>query len=101
MEACSMGGGSARSIVASAAAWLCGVLIVAQSPSRVDRLTIHAAPAQAPHFETSENCMACHNNLTTASGEDVSIGSSWRGSIMANSSRDPYWQASVRRETVD
>ena len=25
----------------------------------------------------------------------------WRSSIMANSSRDPYWQASVRRETID
>ncbi len=96
-----MVGGSVRSLVASAAAWLCGVLIVAQPPRPVDRFTIHAAPAQVPHFETSENCMACHNNLTTASGEDVLIGSAWRGSIMANSSRDPYWQASVRRETVD
>jgi hypothetical protein len=52
-------------------------------------------------FQTSDNCMACHNSLTTPSGEDVSIGSSWRASIMANSSRDPYWQASVRRETLD
>ncbi|HWR49981.1 MAG TPA: hypothetical protein VN428_02670, partial [Bryobacteraceae bacterium] len=34
-------------------------------------------------------------------GEDVSIGFEWRASIMANSSRDPYWQASVRRETID
>jgi hypothetical protein len=31
----------------------------------------------------------------------VSIGFDWRASIMANSSRDPYWQASVRRETMD
>ena len=52
-------------------------------------------------FQTAESCLACHNGLTTASGEDVSIGSDWRGSIMANSSRDPYWQASVRRETID
>jgi hypothetical protein len=45
--------------------------------------------------------MACHNGLVAPDGEDVSIGVSWRASMMANSSRDPYWQASVRRETID
>src|SRR5678815_196557 len=54
-----------------------------------------------PHFQTSDRCIACHNGLTTASGEDVSIGFDWRASVMANSSRDPYWQASVRRESMD
>src|SRR5688572_30210979 len=52
-------------------------------------------------FQTSSECMACHNSLTTPSGEDVSIGAAWRGSMMANSARDPYWQASVRREIMD
>lgn len=67
-----------------------------------------AAPAQtgAPThagavFKSSSNCLACHNGLTTPSGEDVSIGAAWRASMMANSSRDPYWQASVRREAID
>jgi hypothetical protein len=54
-----------------------------------------------PRFQLSERCVACHNRLTTPSGEDVSIGFEWRASIMANSSRDPYWQASVRRESID
>jgi hypothetical protein len=45
--------------------------------------------------------MACHNGLTTPSGEDVSIGVSWRASMMAHSSRDPYWQGAVRREAID
>ena len=54
-----------------------------------------------PKFQTSDRCIACHNGLTTPSGEDVSIGFEWRASIMANSSRDPYWQASVRRESID
>jgi hypothetical protein len=54
-----------------------------------------------PEFRTSDRCLACHNGLTTAAGEDVSIGFDWRASIMANSSRDPYWQGSVRRETLD
>jgi hypothetical protein len=39
--------------------------------------------------------------MRTQTGEDYSIGIDWRASIMANSSRDPYWQASVRRETID
>jgi hypothetical protein len=52
-------------------------------------------------FHTSNRCMACHNGLTTPTGKDVSIGFDWRPSIMANSSRDPYWQAGVRRETID
>jgi len=57
-----------------------------------------------PHnelFQTSDRCFACHNGLSTSTGEDVSIGLSWRPTMMANSARDPYWQAGVRRETLD
>ncbi len=54
-----------------------------------------------PAFQTSDRCVACHNGMRTKSGEDFSIGIDWRASIMANSSRDPYWQGSVRRETID
>jgi hypothetical protein len=53
------------------------------------------------HFLTADRCLACHSGLTTPSGRDVSIGFDWRASVMANSSRDPYWQASVRREVLD
>ena len=59
------------------------------------------APAPLPSlFVTSDRCIACHNGIVTPQGEDVSIGTSWRPSMMANSARDPYWQASVRRETL-
>jgi len=51
-------------------------------------------------FRTSDRCVACHNGLKTSSGDDVSIGFEWRASIMANSSRDPYQQGSVRREAM-
>lgn len=68
-------------------------------PAAVRSLTPTAH--RGPLFQTADNCMACHNGLITSSGEDVSIGSSWRGSMMANSSRDPYWQAAVRREAMD
>jgi hypothetical protein len=57
--------------------------------------------SSTPEFRTSDRCVACHNGMKTKAGEDFSIGLDWRSSIMANSSRDPYWQASVRRETID
>lgn len=56
---------------------------------------------EGPRFQPSGDCQACHNGLTTASGEDVSIGVAWRASMMANSARDPYWLGSVRREMAD
>src|SRR5438309_10315309 len=59
------------------------------------------AGSAPPLFTASDRCLACHNGLTTALGEDVSIGFAWRASIMANAARDPYGQAAVRREIVD
>jgi hypothetical protein len=58
-------------------------------------------PAGPVSFQTGAECMACHNGLITPAGEDVSIGVSWRASMMAHSSRDPYWQGAVRREAID
>jgi hypothetical protein len=55
----------------------------------------------ASMFAPSGQCVACHNGLTTADGQDVSIGVDWRSSMMANAARDPYWQAAVRRETLE
>src|SRR5436190_5117834 len=52
-------------------------------------------------FQTSDRCFACHNTLSTSGGEDISIGFAWRPTMMANSARDPYWQAGVRRESID
>jgi len=87
-------------LVAAVAAW---VAVALSRPSAQE-----SAPGADPHavppgvtFETSDDCLACHNGLTAPSGEDVSIGVSWRASMMANASRDPYWQAGVRRETID
>ncbi len=95
-----MGGGNAI-VAIGLALWLTAFGLV-EHRAEPNRRTLARQPAQpALHFETSDNCLACHNSLTAPSGEDVSIGSAWRGSIMANSSRDPYWQASVRRETID
>lgn len=59
------------------------------------------SPSSTPKFHTADRCVACHNGMKTKLGEDYSIGLDWRASIMANSARDPYWQASVRREITD
>jgi len=45
-------------------------------------------------------CAICHTGLTDESGVDVSIDSFWRSTMMANAARDPYWLATVRRETL-
>jgi len=52
-------------------------------------------------FTTADRCQACHNGLTDGAGRDLSIGSDWSASMMANSARDPYWHAAVRREVTD
>ena len=90
-----------RLFVCVCALWV--VSFSAASPSARD-----AAPLQnrKQHqdlslFTHSENCLACHNSLTAPTGEDVSIGATWRSTMMANSARDPYWQAGVRREIMD
>ncbi|HEX7236123.1 MAG TPA: hypothetical protein VF405_04115 [Gammaproteobacteria bacterium] len=59
------------------------------------------AQDSASAFVPSSQCIACHAQLTAPSGEDISIGLDWRSTIMANSARDPYWHAAVRREVTD
>jgi hypothetical protein len=52
------------------------------------------------YFATSGVCSTCHKDMLDGEGHDVSIDTYWRGTMMANSSRDPYWQASVRAEVI-
>ena len=92
-----------RTAVAFAIAYALALFAWLASAESLGLARAQETPAD-PHdrpFLTSHECLACHNGLTSASGEDVSIGTAWRGSMMANSSRDPYWQAAVRREIAD
>jgi hypothetical protein len=62
-----------------------------------------SAPAEDTTFETthfsgSGNCVDCHDGLTDLDGEDVSIVEDWQGSMMANSVKNPFWQARVAVE---
>jgi hypothetical protein len=50
------------------------------------------------YFAASGACAVCHENLIDDGGADVSIGAEWRGSLMANAARDPYWRATLRAE---
>lgn len=63
-------------------------------------LTISVSAQDQQLFHTADRCISCHNGLITQKGEDISFGVDWRSSLMAHSSRDPYWQASVKRETL-
>ena len=72
----------------------------ATGPSPAAQQVVVPVPA-APLFQPSTYCMVCHNGLTTTAGEDISFGTAWRASMMAQSARDPYWHAGVRREVTD
>ena len=83
-----------------------GVLAPAQSqqgapPSNIRTHASSYGKTFGSHFQTSDRCVACHNGISTPSGEDISIGVNWRTSMMANSGRDPYWISGVRREMID
>ena len=98
-----MAGGSRRSGIAvflAGIVWLTSLILTA-APRAAQPSRGPVAVGKDPIFLSADNCVACHNGLVTGSGEDVSIGLAWRASMMANSSRDPYWQAAVRRETID
>ncbi len=70
---------------------------------RLDSTTVESQTNAPYHqlFQTSNACTSCHNGMVTSSGEDISFGIDWRASMMANSARDPYWHAAVRREVTD
>jgi hypothetical protein len=87
-----------RFIIAAVTFWLIAA-ISAGSSAQSDP---HSPSRQAAAlFKTSEECVACHNGLRTSDNEDVSIGTMWRSTIMANSARDPYFHAGLRREIID
>lgn len=84
--------------LASTAAALAAALIASPPPAVAADAS---APSERPVFVTSDQCIACHSNMVDAAGEPLSIGYTWRASMMALSARDPYWQAAVKREIAD
>lgn len=87
-------GNPTRKAILTAAGAIAAMALVA-APGEAGK----APPPQL--FQTSDRCQACHNALVLDGGQSVSIGNDWRAAMMANSGRDPYWQAAVRREVMD
>jgi len=52
------------------------------------------------YFDTSGLCATCHRNMVDEHGNDISFDTAWRATMMANSGRDPYWRAGLRREVL-
>ena len=50
-------------------------------------------------FAGSGICAFCHSNLFDSAGNDVSNDAHWRSTMMANSAKDPLWQAKIESET--
>lgn len=105
MEGCSVAGASLlrgrRGLLACVGLLYAGVLSWPAGHGAARAQGDPHRPAGPVAFQAGSECMACHNGLTAPSGEDVSIGVNWRASMMAHSSRDPYWQGAVRREAID
>lgn len=55
---------------------------------------------QSADFVGSGNCASCHSTMQDAANHDVSIDTHWRSTMMANSAKDPLWQAKVESEVT-
>lgn len=51
------------------------------------------------YFAGSGVCSSCHTDQSDSAGNDVSIDRQWAVSSMANSARNPFWQAALSAET--
>lgn len=79
--------------------WLVvAVVLVAQAAAAEIPLLPSNPDFETAHFAGSGVCASCHNGLRDANGQDVSIERDWATTMMANSARDPLWQAKVATE---
>ena len=57
-------------------------------------------------FTTARKCEGCHGHdqlgyaSVDAEGHDINLVDDWKASMMANSTRDPYWRAKVSQELL-
>lgn len=51
-------------------------------------------------FAASGACALCHTNMVDEAGADVSTDADWCSTMMANSARDVFWQATLRSEVL-
>ncbi len=97
LSACGGGGGDSSGV---------SVLTIGGSPRGTQPDIARAdATFEGTHHAGSDSCTSCHNDSsmtisTPVPGvtRNVSIGTAWETSVMANSARDPYWHAVVASE---
>ena len=73
------------------------------TPSPAEPVVADGAPLSTfntADFAGSGLCVLCHEGLFDAAGNDVSITTHWRSTMMANAARDPAWQAKVQSEVA-
>ncbi len=72
-----------------------------QSESAPQTFTgLELANFESADFTGSGNCATCHTNLNDEAGNDVSVDTHWRSTMMANAAKDPFWQAMVASEVA-
>ncbi len=64
-----------------------------QSAGTSRTFTPHNDNFTGEFYSGSAQCTDCHNGIVDTQGNDISIGTDWSTSMMANSARDPYWLA--------
>ena len=77
--------------------WLCVICIVSSVVLAQNPLPLQTSSL----FSGSGNCATCHTGNGTVlseNGVDISPTTHWRSSMMANSSKDPFWRAIVEEE---
>jgi hypothetical protein len=60
----------------------------------------HQFMEEGDFFSTSGVCVECHTGIMAESGSEISFDIEWRSSTMAQAATDPYWLASVRKESI-
>lgn len=71
-------------------------LITGGSPIETPKITL--PDSYNDLFAGSGVCAFCHNSMVNLQGQPVGIADDWRSTMMANSAKDPFWQAKVSHE---
>jgi hypothetical protein len=76
------------------------------NPVGINQLDHSEATLGKPHFELGTECALCHDSSANSraqrdsQGRNVAAYDLWQSSMMAQSSRDPYWRAVLSAEVL-
>jgi len=95
----------ARNLLLTLLACLGLLSLMAQNPHHFTQSTASTWVTDPPnqyndYFAGAGACLQCHNAQVNEQGASVAIVNDWRSTMMANSSKDPFWQAKVSHEIL-